>query len=56
MQVPCVGGFQMSDLQKFEILREYETIILRNDLRIYESILCQVAEFLEEQSNQLLAK
>lgn len=46
----------MSDIQKFEILREYETIILKNDLRIYESILCQVAEFLEEQSQQLLAK
>lgn len=43
----------MSDLQKFEILREYETIILKNDLRIYESILCQVAEFLEDQSQQL---
>lgn len=46
----------MSDMQKFEILREYETIVLKNDLRIYESILCQVAEFLEEQSQQLIAK
>ena len=48
----------MSDMQKFEILREYETIILKNDLRIYESILCQVADFLEEQNilSQQLAK